>query len=60
MMSAGATIRPIISTGIRIVVTMNDFLRTRSLNSRVMIIPIFEFAMAFLLLLVRFLPITPR
>ena len=35
MMSAGATIRPIISTGIRIVVTMNDFLRTRSLNSRV-------------------------
>ncbi len=47
MMSAGATIRPIISTGIRIVVTMNDFLRTRSLNSRVMIIPIFEFAMAF-------------
>lgn len=34
MMSAGAIISTIISTGMRIVVMMKDFLRTRSLNSR--------------------------
>ena len=39
MMSAGAAISPIISTGISKVVMMKDFLRTRSLNSRPMMIP---------------------
>ena len=37
IMSVGAAISASISTGIRMVVMMNDFLRTRSLNSRAMI-----------------------
>ena len=37
MMSIGANIRPIISRGMSSVVMMKDFLRTRSLNSRPMI-----------------------
>ena len=39
MMSIGANIRPTISSGISSVVMMKDFLRTRSLNSRPMMIP---------------------
>ena len=40
IINVGAAIIPIISTGISNVVIINDFLRTRSLNSRAMIIPI--------------------
>ncbi len=42
MMSAGAAISPIISTGISKVVMMKDFLRTRSLNSRWMMMDMLD------------------
>ena len=40
IISVGAAIRAIMSTGMSTVVMMNDFLRTRSLNSRAIIIPV--------------------
>ena len=47
MMSAGAAIRAIISTGISSVVMIKDFLRTRSLNSRWMMMDMLDMAFPF-------------
>ena len=49
MISAGEAIRAIISTGISNVVMIKDFLRTRSLNSRWMMMDMFDINRMFLI-----------